>query len=194
MEKKEDNKRSLFHKEVGEIVFTKVSSSRSIRISIRPGRPVSVTLPQRTSYAAADAMVCEKMDWIKEALQKNKEQEQRLHHFSEEDVERLRRQAKQFLPQRVAALAARHGLSYSRITIKNIHSRWGSCSAQNNLNFSIYLMHLPDDLVDHVILHELCHTVHKNHGPKFWALLDSLTNGAAKQQAALLTKYSTLLY
>ncbi|MDR1342460.1 MAG: M48 family metallopeptidase [Prevotellaceae bacterium] len=194
MEKCEGNKRSLFHKEVGEIVYTRVKRSRSIRIALRPGKPVSVTLPCHTSYAEADKLVCEKIAWIKEELQKIREYERTRRHFSEEDIERFRTQANQLLPARVAALAARHGFSYSKISIKNIHSRWGSCSVQNNLNFSIYLMHLPDDLVDYVILHELCHTVHKNHGPKFWALLDAVTGGKARQQAVLMQKYSARIF
>jgi predicted metal-dependent hydrolase len=175
-------------------VYSKVKHSRSIRIALRPGKPVSVTLPYHTSYAEADRLVCEKMAWIKEEQQKIKEYEQNRQRFSDEDTERFRRQAKQFLPKRVEALAARHGFTYNKIAIKKIHSRWGSCSAQNNLNFSLYLMCLPDDLVDYVILHELCHTVHKNHGVRFWALMDAVTDGKARQQAALMRKYSAQLF
>ncbi|MDR2814200.1 MAG: M48 family metallopeptidase [Prevotellaceae bacterium] len=194
MEKREGNKRSLLHKEIGEIVYTKVKHSRNIRIALRPGKPVSVTLPCHVSYAEADKLVCEKMAWIREELQKIREYEQNRQQFSDEDTERFRRQAKQLLPKRVETLAARYGFTYNKISIKNIHSRWGSCSVQNNLNFSIYLMCLPDDLVDYVILHELCHTLHKNHGPKFWALLDAVTGGKAREQAALMRRYSTQMF
>jgi predicted metal-dependent hydrolase len=194
MEKREGDKRSLFHKEVGEIVYTKVKRSRTIRIVLRPGKPVSVTMPSHVGYAEADKLVREKMAWIKEEQQKIRAYEHNRQRFSDEDIERFRRQAHQLLPKRVEALAVRHGFSYSKISIKNIHSRWGSCSAQNNLNFSIYLMYLPDDLVDYVILHELCHTVHKNHGPKFWALMDTITGGRARVQAALMRRYSARMF
>ncbi|MDR0565925.1 MAG: M48 family metallopeptidase [Prevotellaceae bacterium] len=194
MEKREGNKRSLIHKDVGEIVYTKVKRSRSIRISLRPGKPVSVTMPTYATYAEADRLVCEKIAWIKEAQQKVKEQEQRCRRFSDEDMARFRAQAKQLLPQRVALLAAQHGFAYGKIAIKNIRSRWGSCSAKNNLNFSIYLMNLPDELVDYVVLHELCHTVHKNHGAQFWALMDAVTGGKARQQAVLIRKYSAQMF
>jgi predicted metal-dependent hydrolase len=194
MEKREGGKRSLFHKDVGEIVYTKVKRSRTIRIALRPGKPVSVTLPSHVAYAEADRLVCEKMEWIKDELQKIREYEQNRRQFSEEEVERFRSQANRFLPKRVETLAVRHGFSYNRIAIKNIRSRWGSCSVQNNLNFSIYLMHLPDELVDYVILHELCHTVHKNHGAKFWELLDAVTGGRARQQAALMRRYSARMF
>jgi predicted metal-dependent hydrolase len=190
MEKIVNGKRSLFHKEIGEITYTRVRRSRSIRIALRLGKPVSVTLPMYTSYADADRFLLEKLDWIRQALAQRREKEDKQKVFTEEEMERLRAQAKQFLPPRVQTLAQRHGFSYSGVSIKNIRSRWGSCSATNNLNFSIYLMYLPDEQVDYVILHELCHTVHKNHGTRFWDLLNSVTNGNAKQLSESMGKYS----
>ncbi|MDR1227047.1 MAG: M48 family metallopeptidase [Prevotellaceae bacterium] len=194
MEKVVDGKRSLFHKEIGEITYTRVRRSRSIRIALRPGKPVSVTLPLYGSYADADRLILEKLDWIKAELIHMREMEAKRKVFTEEELERLRAQAKQFLPPRVEALAQRHGFTYRGIAIKNIRSRWGSCSATNNLNFSIYLMYLPDDQVDYVILHELCHTMHKNHGPHFWALLDKVTSGRAKQLSESMSRYSRRLF
>ncbi len=104
-------------------------------------------------------------------------------------TELLRHEAKTYLPDRVAKLAAAHGFSYNQLTVKNVHTRWGSCSAQNNINLNICLMTLPEYLSDFVILHELCHTVHKNHGPQFHALLDSLVGGNEKRLDKELNKY-----
>lgn len=101
-----------------------------------------------------------------------------------------RKEANEILPARLDQMAKKHGLSYNNLRIKNIKSRWGSCSAKNNINLSIYLMKLPDDLIDYVILHELVHTIHKNHGPEFWSYLNNLT-GNAKQLAARVKKYRT---
>ncbi len=194
MAKQEPGKRTLVHKEVGEIVYTKRKNSRSISIQLRPGKPVSVNLPYYTSYAEADKLVLEKIAWIKEEMARLKEMEQQRRVFTDEEVERLRAQAKQFLPKRVEALAHKFGFGYNKITVKDIRSRWGSCSSLNNLNFSIYLMHLPDELVDYVILHELCHTVHRNHGPHFWALLNTCTAGKARYLSAQMDKYSLKLF
>lgn len=80
-------------------------------------------------------------------------------------------EAKEFLPGRVAVLALKHGFKYNRVFIKNHRSRWGSCSVQNNINLSLHLMRLSDDLIDYVILHELVHTEIKNHSPAFWQRL-----------------------
>ena len=101
-----------------------------------------------------------------------------------------RKEAKQLLPERVAFLAKQDGFSYNNLSIKNIKSRWGSCSAKNNINLSIYLMKLPDELIDYVILHELTHTIHKNHGKDFWNYLDKIT-GKPKELAARIKKYRT---
>lgn len=89
-------------------------------------------------------------------------------------VEAWRIEAKELIPQRVTYYAQKHGFSFQRIFIKNIKSRWGSCSAQNNLNFSLHLMRLPDHLIDYVVLHELCHTIEKNHSKNYWNLLESI--------------------
>ncbi len=80
--------------------------------------------------------------------------------------------ARAVLPQRLEALARKHGFSYSRCTLRDVHTRWGSCSSRGNINLSIYLMLLPNELIDYVLLHELCHTVEMNHSERFWALLD----------------------
>jgi predicted metal-dependent hydrolase len=90
-------------------------------------------------------------------------------------------EAKEVLPVKVNFLANKFGYNFSKIGIKKATTRWGSCSSRNNINLSIFLMKLPDELIDYIILHELCHTVHKNHGPKFWAELDRVTEGNAKK-------------
>ena len=91
--------------------------------------------------------------------------------------EAWRVEAKTILPARTCRLAEQYGLSYRSVTIRNTVSKWGSCSARNDLSLSIHLMRLPDHLIDYIITHELCHTVYHNHGPRFHALLDRLTGG-----------------
>ena len=98
-------------------------------------------------------------------------------------------ESKAILPDRVKLLSEKFGYKYSKIAIKKASTRWGSCSARNNINLSIFLMKLPEVLIDYIILHELCHTVHKNHGPKFWAELDRITNGNAKLLSKEVKKY-----
>ena len=87
-------------------------------------------------------------------------------------------EAKAYLPDRVNHLAKKNNFSYNRVSVRNSKTRWGSCSAENNINLSLYLMRLPDHLIDYVILHELSHTRVKNHSPIFWRLLDQVSGNA----------------
>ncbi|MCT4588250.1 MAG: M48 family metallopeptidase [Carboxylicivirga sp.] len=108
--------------------------------------------------------------------------------------EALRLEAKRFLPGRLAWLAQKHQIRYQNVTIKNLKSRWGSCSATNNINLNLHLMRLPDHLIDYVLLHELCHVFEKNHGPHFWARLDIMCNGKAKELDKAMNDYQTKIY
>ncbi|RDC61709.1 M48 family metallopeptidase [Adhaeribacter pallidiroseus] len=89
-----------------------------------------------------------------------------------------RLEAKAYLPSRVAYFAQKFGFTFNKVVIKNTSTRWGSCSGLNNINLNLHLMRLPEALRDYVILHELAHTVEKNHGPRFWALLDKISGDA----------------
>lgn len=101
------------------------------------------------------------------------------------EVERLRAEAKAFLPGRVAELASEHGFEYNRVFIKHNVSNWGSCSSNRNINLNLNLMRVPAELRDYVILHELCHLKYMNHGPEFHALLESLCPGHRRLSAEL---------
>jgi len=101
----------------------------------------------------------------------------------------LRDEAKAVLPERVWQFAAQHNLKPQSVCITSAKTRWGSCSSRNRLNFSLYLMMLSDELIDYIILHELAHTVHKNHGPGFYELLDKLCNGRHDELNRRLKKH-----
>ena len=104
----------------------------------------------------------------------------------------LRHEAKRCLPLRLTALALPHGFHYTGVTIKDMHSRWGSCSSRKHINLSLLLMTLPWHLIDYVLLHELCHTVEMNHGERFWALMDRVTDGKALQLRKELKGYTPI--
>jgi predicted metal-dependent hydrolase len=83
-------------------------------------------------------------------------------------IRALRRQAETLLPQRLADLASRDDFSYKKVTIKQMKSRWGSCDHHRNIVLNLFLMQLPWDCIDYVLLHELTHTRVMKHGPEFW--------------------------
>lgn len=89
-----------------------------------------------------------------------------------------RKEAREYLPEMLDGLSRQNQLPYNRVVIKNNRSRWGSCSEKNNINLSLHLMRLPEHLVRYVLLHELVHTVHRNHSKGFWKELERLYPGA----------------
>lgn len=87
-------------------------------------------------------------------------------------IRALKKEANQLLPSRLRTLAHQHGYTYRSVTIKQLKGRWGSCSQQQDIVLNCFLMQLPWDLIDYVILHELAHTRVMAHGPAFWAEMD----------------------
>ena len=106
-------------------------------------------------------------------------------------VTALRRVASENLPRRLDYLSRRFNFCYNGVSLRDSHSRWGSCSSRGNISLSIYLQLLPEHLADYVMLHELCHTVEMNHSPRFWELMDNVTDGKSKQLRHELKSYRT---
>lgn len=88
-----------------------------------------------------------------------------------DDYAQRKAAARQFVIERLDQLNADYGFTYQRVTIRNTNTRWGSCSAKANLNFHYRLLDLPSDLVDYIVVHELCHLQHLNHSAQFWQLV-----------------------
>ena len=158
--------------EVGEVVFRKSTRCRRISIRVHPLRGVTVSIPYMVSYAAAMAFFRLKRGWVLEAQARQKARLHEVPVASASEIEALRRQAKSELPVRLAELAARHGFVYNKVTIKHNATNWGSCSSRGNINLNLNIVRLPHLLRDYVILHELCHLRHHDHGHAFHLLLE----------------------
>lgn len=104
----------------------------------------------------------------------------------------LKTEADRLLPQRLQALADRHGFSYRSISTKRLSSRWGSCSQNKEIVLNTYLMQLPWELIDYVIVHELAHTEHLNHGDGFWQRVTEVLPDA-KARRKRLKSYRTAI-
>ena len=160
--------------EIGEVVFRKSMRSRSISIRVHPVKGVSVSVPYIVPYAAAMLFFEARRGWILETMARQKEKFKDVKVASPSEVESMRRQAKDQLPGRLAELAARYGFTYNRVTIKHNATNWGSCSTKGNINLNLNIVRLPKVLQDYVLLHELCHLRHPDHGHGFHLLLEHL--------------------
>jgi len=97
----------------------------------------------------------------------------------------LQRRAKQVLPGWLAQVSAELGLGFNRVTVRGQKTRWGSCSAQKNINLNRALLFVSPEAVRYLMIHELCHTVHLNHSPRYWALVAAKMPEYKKYEAEL---------
>ena len=107
--------------------------------------------------------------------------------------EAWRIEAGRYLPKRLLELAQQHGFSFRKINIRNSKTHWGSCSSDNSIALSLHLIRLPQNLIDYVLLHELVHTIHKNHSPRFHNALENILPGEATLSKEL-AKFSISIY
>jgi hypothetical protein len=94
----------------------------------------------------------------------------------------LREESRQLLPPRINLLASKHGFRYSSVKISKLSSRWGSCSSKGVITLSYFLIQLPQEMIDYVILHELVHTKHLHHGKVFWDALSQILPNAREMK------------
>ncbi|MBO5971833.1 MAG: DUF45 domain-containing protein [Alistipes sp.] len=165
---------------LGDIECVRSLRTRSIRLKVCSDGSLRVTYPIFSSRAKAIAFVESKEGWIIATRRRLEQHHATSPTITAEEVERLRKEARKVLPPLVAELASRHGFCYTSLRISSAHTRWGSCSGNNGISLSLFLMLLPDHLREFVILHELCHTHHHNHSAPFHTLLNSLTEGREK--------------
>ncbi len=158
--------------QIGPVTLRKSVRARGISIRVHPVKGVSVTLPYIMPYAAAQAFFLLKREWILATMARQKERSRNAVVPSAAEIEALRSQAKDELPPRLSDLAARYGFTYNRVTIKHNATNWGSCSSKGNINLNLNIVRLPRVLQDYVLLHELCHLRHQDHGHGFHLLLE----------------------
>lgn len=175
---------------IGEVLLVKRRGATRLRISVSPRRGVVVSMPWLLPYAVAEKFLLSKRQWVAAVLERQAVQQQKAVQGGKTasvpsdpvELETMREAARAALVPKLREAAARHGFGFKgRVAIKNNVTNWGSCSSKGNINLNMRLILLPEHLQDYVILHELCHLRHQNHGPQFHALLDSLLGGREKE-------------
>lgn len=119
--------------------------------------------------------------------------EEKVQEFISEAVKKLlRKDARTYLEARLHILAKRGDFSYERVRLTHASTRWGSCSTSGTISLNIALMKLPLDLIDYVLIHELCHTREMNHSANFWREVASYAPQYRSQRTRLKRQSPTL--
>lgn len=157
-----------------EVIYSK---RKSVAIQIKPDGIVILRAPYGVPKSELNRILDEKRGWIEAHLQKVREQQaeqSNMPKFSAEEINALADKALKYIPERVRYYAPIVGVHYTRITIRNQKTRWGSCSSKGGLNFNCLLMLTPPEVIDYVVVHELCHRKEMNHSKAFWAEVEKV--------------------
>lgn len=177
------------HKILGLIECVRSLRARSIRLVVRRDGTLRLTYPLFSSRAKAIAFAESKREWIEHTRQRIAQRQAQYPTITPTEVERLRHEARAYIPTTLERLAHEHGFKYTSLRISSAHTRWGSCSGRNGISISLFVMLLPEHLREFILLHELCHTRHHNHSAAFHTLLDTLLGGKEKIYIRELKKY-----
>ena len=149
---------------------------KTLSIQLKQGEIIA-RAPLRMKDKEIYSFIESKKSWIEKNLAKMEERQKVLDEvqpFTQEEINALAEKAKQIIPERVKYYAPKIGVTYNRITIRCQRTRWGSCSSKGNLNFNCLLALFPVEVIDSVVVHELCHRKHMNHSPQFYAEVEKV--------------------
>ncbi len=146
------------------------SNRKTLALQIKNGE-IIVRAPLKTKDKEIYKLIESNIAWIEKHLADFKERKKVLEEiqpFTKEEINALTKKAKEIIPERVDFYAEKIGVTYNRISIRCQRSRWGSCSSKGNLNFNCLLVLFPIEVIDSVVVHELCHRKHMNHSQQFY--------------------------
>lgn len=150
------------------------SNRKTVSVEINNKLEIIVRAPKKMEQREIERFIIRKEDWINKHLRiaKNRYENLSLPKFTKDEICILTKKAKEVIPKRIQYFTDGMGVSYERVSIRHQKSRWGSCSSKGNLNFNCLLMLCPEEILDSVIIHELCHLVHPNHSKDFWNMVE----------------------
>lgn len=198
------NENIIYYEDIGIVRYVNNRRAKNLSIRINQQGEVRLTIPRYVSRKKAELFFLSKKQWIIGKLHEINQLENVGQKLKEGDMLNVRgkqipimlnkdgdnvedaiwrillKEGRTYLPLRVTKLAALYDFKVSGVKIRKMKTRWGSCTAKNGINLNSWLMMLPDHLVDYIILHELVHTIHRDHSRKFWEALDRITEGNSK--------------
>ena len=158
--------------------YTIIKSFRkSYSITVERDGTVTIRAPFFMSERRIREIIEERKDWIEKAQNKLASRAERLNSLTpitKDEIDSLKAAAKPIIEEKVRHFADKIGVEYGKITIRNQRTRYGSCNAKGNLNFNCLIMLMPNEIIDYVIVHELCHIKEMNHSRRFWNEVESV--------------------
>ena len=152
------------------------SNRKTLSIELKPNEIIA-RAPMRMKEKEIYKFIDSKKLWSDKHLTKLDERQKVLNDlkpYTQDEIKQFTAKAKLDIPKRVELYAKKIGVTYNKITIRCQHTRWGSCSSKGNLNFNCLLVWLPDEIIDSIVVHELCHRKHMNHSQRFYAEIDKV--------------------
>lgn len=173
------------------VEYTRSFRAKYLRITLKPDRTITVTVPRFTPLDEAKKFLHSQSDWIRKTLRKMNRPRPSI---PPEDLKNVDlKQAQTILFERLKQFSRMHNLPYHGATFRCQKTKWGSCSGRNHISLNINIAFLPPHLQDYILLHELAHIREKNHSPRFWEFLDRLCGCKAKTLARELKSHSLKL-
>lgn len=167
------------------------SDRQTIAIQIKPDGIVEVRCPKRMRLDDVKQFVESKSEWIEKHIARRSSME--VEKLTEQEIELLRAQTRQLVTERVQHYAPIIGVTYGQIAIRTQRTRWGSCSSKGNLNFNCLLALVPPDVLDYIVVHELCHRKELNHSERFWTEVSRILPDYKQQKKWLKDFGSSLI-
>ncbi len=168
------NSRTIHIDGIGSILLEHSTRAKRTAVTVKPNKGIRVTVPIQVSFEVALEFVNKNEHWIRKTLARIQQLESRKKDLKDlaklySTIDKLK--AKKTLMTKLNVLAKKHGFTYSKVSIRNQKTRWGSCSHKKTISLNMKLVVLPEELIDYVILHELVHTRIHDHSRRFWAEL-----------------------
>lgn len=155
------------------------SNRKTVAIQVNSDLSVTLRVPRQATKRDIDKILNDKADWIQKHIEDIRQKKAAYEasapeRLTNKEIQNLAEKALEYIPDRVEYFSKQIGVTYGRITIRNQKTRWGSCSSKGNLNFNCLLMLTPEEVIDYVVVHELCHRKEMNHSKAFWSEVENV--------------------
>lgn len=148
------------------------SNRKTVSIQVDTDCNITVRAPYKVSEKEIEEFVSDKKEWLEKAVLKQMNRNRNKKEYTDDEIKILKEKARVILPEKVKYYSSIMGVYPKSIKINSAKKRYGSCSGENNINFSLFLMDKEERFIDYVVVHELAHIKHHNHSKAFYEFIE----------------------